>query len=437
MTEPPLYLSQSEVSDWTLCPFRAHARWILGYRPGHDETMPQRVGSMGHAILADVVNARWTGAPEDPEAAAEAEALKRRWSGVSGDEYEQALAGAHLAAEHVGLRRMDLVPDIYSVDRDEGRRIGPLAEVQLRVGWDRLRAVGLKDIAGCSSVLRRFAGIEGRTDLGAFPEGPAGPAAIIDWKFRQSMDLGGAAGDYVSPVPDRQFAWYQTLLRALGLQPAGGIELWQVNTYGGRWLTVDDFLRVADGGARSEAEESLIVSSGLPTRDGKRLGAVGAVSAEVWAEAHRLLANRRLDKRLDNWRAESVAHKGKGKPRPDLLSIAEREGADRFLADLRAIQPVVVRKIRADPQVSLEVVRDSIVAVDGAIRHSLAGMSPARIVQSWPRSACSRPGGCPVQQPCLSSLGTGRGLEALQHLAAVEQYNREVREDMSQEEGAQ
>src|SRR5690606_29199672 len=120
----------------------------------------------------------------------------------------------------------------------------------------------------------------------------------------------------------------------------------------GRWLTVDDFMRVADGGARSEAEEAIIVASGLPTRDGKRLGAVGAVSAEVWAEAHRLLANRRLDHRLDNWRAESVAHKGKGKPRPDLLSIAEREGAERFLSDLRLLQPVVVRKIRADPQVS-------------------------------------------------------------------------------------
>lgn len=449
MTDP-LYLSQSEVSDWTLCPFRAHARWFLGYRASREETAPQRVGSMGHAILHDIVRARWEGREEGPMAAASAEAEKREWSQVSDGEYERALAGAQLAAEHVGLRTVDLVPDLYSVDRGfdaSGRQVaGPLAEVQLRVGWADLRRYMLAQgggglwsgISRCAAVKTRFEGMEGRLDCATFPEGPGGPAAIIDWKMRQGMDLGGAAGDdFASPVPDRQFTWYQTILRALGLMPAGGIELWQVNVYAGRWLTVEDFLRVAEGGAQSEAEENLIVASGLPSRDSKRLGAVGAVSEAVWAEAHRVLGNRRHALMMDNWRADCAAidampTKRDGTPRrkprrPEMFTNHEQDGAASFLADLRAQRPVVVRKMRADLSVAMEVVRDCIVAVDGHLRHSLDGMTPARIIQSWPRSPCSRPGGCPVQQPCLSSQGTGRGVEAVKHLAAIEREAREER----------
>src|SRR5690606_31056411 len=137
------------------------------------ETPPQRIGSMGHAILHDIVRARWSGGPEDPESAAEAEALKRRWGDVSEDEYEQALSAAHLAAEHVGLRRIDLVPDLYSVDGAGPRPAhGPLAEVQLRVGWTTLRRYMLAEwggalwpgIAKCAAVQSRFAGMEGRLD---------------------------------------------------------------------------------------------------------------------------------------------------------------------------------------------------------------------------------------------------------------------------------
>lgn len=429
----PKYLSQSEVSDWQLCPFRAHARWILGYRAGREETAPQRIGSMGHAILADMVAARWSGRPEDPEAAAEVEAHKRGWAGgVDEDEYERALSGARLAADAVDLRHVNLAPDLYSASPG-----GPLAESELRVTWASLRALYIdhgadnmyQPIEECRAVLRHFVGLEGHIDLGVFPQGPGGPLAVVDWKLRQSLDLGGADDDFTSLVPDRQFAWYSTLLRALGLRPAGGIELWQVNAYAGRWLTVDDFLRIAEGGAASEAEHALIVSGGLPTRDPKRYSMAGAaVTADVWAEAHRVLANRRHAKRMDEWIASR-----KAKPRPDVLTIAEREGADRFLADLQDQRPVVVRKMRADPLVCLEVVRDSIVAIDGPLRQTLAGMPPVRNLQSWPRSPCSRSGGCPVQTPCLSSLGTDRGVDVLRAMAEAERMAREAsRENMSE-----
>lgn len=433
----PKCLSQSEVSDWQLCPFRAHARWILGYRAGREETAPQRIGSMGHAILADMVAARWSGGPEDPEAAVEVEAHKRGWGGVIEDEYERALSGARLAADAVDLRHVDIAPDLYSTKPG-----GPLAESELRVAWASLRALYIEHgadamyqpIGECRAVLRHFAGLEGHLDLGVFPQGPGGPLVVTDWKLRQSIDLGGA-DDFMSPVPDRQFAWYSTLLRALGLRPAGGIELWQVNAYAGRWLTVQDFLRIAEGGAVSEAEHGLIVSGGLPTRDLKRYSMAGAaVTGEVWSEAHRVLANRRHAERMDEWTRSAASAGGrKSKPRPDVLTIAEREGADRFLADLHHQRPVVVRKMRADPLVCLEVVRDSIVAVDGPLRQTLAGMPPARNLQSWPRSPCSRPGGCPVQSPCLSSLGTGRGVDAIRTMAETERIAREAaRENMSE-----
>lgn len=412
MTEAK-YLSQSECGDWHACPFKAHVRYVAGYRPGADETMPQRVGSMGHAALAERARARFTGRTCDVEAAVDAEMTRRGWPGVSGDEYDAALAAAESVAEHIDLDRLALVPDLW------GGSMGPLADVVVRVPWHRLHEafarLGIEDdymrsVWQCSTVRQRYAGIEGHPDLVAMPEGPGGPVVIIDYKFRQHLDLGGADGEVVSEVPDRQFCWYATLLRAAGLQPAGGIELWQVNAYAGRWLTVDDLVRVAQGGARSEAEHALITERGLLTRDAKRFDKAGAaVTAEVWAEAHRVIANMRHARAMDEWRYAAAT--GSKRKAPDPLTPAEAEGAARFIADLMAQRPVVVRKMRASPIVCAEVVRDMIVGVEGPLRLAAAGLTPPRHLQSWPRSACMRPGGCSAQPICLPTLGTFRGAE--------------------------
>jgi hypothetical protein len=435
MTDAPLYLSQSECADWLLCPFKAHSRYVANYRPGRDETMPQRVGSIGHAILAEWARARFVGRPPSIIAAVQEEMVKRGWDGVDEADFTTAEVAATAVAAHLDVRlgSVHLAPDLWS------GKSGPLADVVVRVPWYSLREVfvahGLADLwrmwsaNGMTAVKMRYEGIEGHPDLVAWPDGPGGPLVVYDWKFRQHIDLGGADGEVQSEVPDRQFAWYGTLLRAAGLAPAGGIELWQVNAYAGRWATVEDFIRVAQGGAANDAEAALVTQHGLPTRDTKRLDAAGlAVTVDVWAEAHRHLANVRHADRMDHWRAScrtldtasaADGRKRKPPPRPDLLSYAERDGFDRFMADLRTQQPVIVRKMRSEPVVCLEVVRDMIVGVEGPLRLLAAGLPPARHLQSWPRSACSRPFGCAVQPICLPTLGTFRGAEESVRRAAA------------------
>lgn len=427
----PMYLSQSECGDWLACPFKAHVRYVAGYRPGRDESMPQRVGSMGHAILAEWARARAFKRNADPEGAVETEMEKRGWDGYFEHEFEAAEVAATAVALHpeVRLHHVHLAPDLW------GGTGGPLADVVVRVPWARLAEVASAyhvDLhLRAMSVTSRFAGIEGHPDLVAWPDGLGGPLVVYDWKFRQSIDLGGADSEVVSDVPDRQFAWYGTLLRAAGLAPAGGIELWQVNAYAGRWATVDDFIRVAQGGARSEAEAALVTQDGLPTRDSKRLDKAGfSVTAEVWSEAHRCLANARHAQRMDDWREEcrsiaAMPPKRDGTPRktppqPRRLSPYEEEEARRWIDILHAQQPVVVRKMRADPVVCLEVVRDMLVGVEGPLRLALAGLTPARHLQSHPRSACMIPGRCSAQQVCLPTLGTFRGAaEAVRRAEAL------------------
>jgi hypothetical protein len=138
------------------------------------------------------------------------------------------------------------------------------------------------------------------------------------------------------------------------------------------------------------------------------------ITADDWAEAHRVLANERHTRRVSDWRFGG----GKGKC-PDLLTAHEREQANKFIADLRAWKPVEIRKVRADPAVCAEVVRDLIVGVEGPLAVSLRGMSPARHLQSHPKGPCERRYGCPIQDPCKASLGTGDVLTALRHSAEV------------------
>lgn len=425
------YLSQSEGGDWQSCPLKAFARWILEYRAPGDEARPQMVGSIGHAILSERTRARFDRREPNYPAAIHEEAQRRGWESVSQTDVDRAAFGAEAIAAEVGLDRVALVPDLYSEDPPGGGSVrrGPLAEVRLRATWAKLgeffreadrRSVspGWADIMACEAVRARFAGIEGQPDSAIMPDGPGGPVVVPDWKFRQNPDIGGAAADPDSAVPDRQCSWYTALLYAVGLRPAGGIEFWQVNAYAGRWLDVEDFIRAADGEVDSPEGAALVTDVGLPTRDLNRIGKLGMVSAEVWGEAFRVLANRRHDRRLAEWYARPLGPKGgKGMKKPERLTGAEDDGARRFLADLAAYRPVVIRKFRADPVVVREVVRDTIVAVDGPLGHALRGMTPARHLSNYRTSPCVRPYGCPIQSACRASLGTFGAREVLRDFA--------------------
>lgn len=406
------YLSQSEVSDWNQCPLKAHARWILGHRPPDDESRPQRIGSMAHAIFADRVEADIDGAFRTPHVAVRREAEKRGWVGDLDDDMQLAASAVDRLVESGCI---DSRPEF--IVRHDAR---PLVEVRLRAKWwDCI----FRDFDRLVAVPKRFAGIEGQMDLVTAPEGMDGPVVIDDYKFRQSPDLGGADDDAAgSRLPDRQFAWYAVLLWASGIRPRGGFEAHQVNVYAGRWLSVDDFMDAAAGRSESPEMAALVTSSGLPTIDVNRYKKAGGwVSAATWAEAHRLLAEDRLSRRLDEWRRPKFTPKGQprkqGEP-PNRLSWAEEADANRFISDLGAYRPVVVRTFRADLSVCMEVVRDMIVSVDGPLSQSLRGLAPARVLQTWPKSACVKPYGCSYQGPCHASLGSGRVLEVLTELRA-------------------
>lgn len=410
------HLSQSEVNDRTACGLKGHARWDLGHRPSSDETFAQRVGSIGHALLHERVSARFRGREQDDLFAVVAEAQKRGWTCDVEDEADLSAPAADAIDEEY-TSKVALLPNLYT---DDG---GAFAEVRLRVAWSHLSAFfndggrmsrGWNDIARCTTVMRRYLGVEGQPDLVCLPQGPGGPVDIVDYKFRQSIDLGGAGDETGPSLPDRQGSWYLALVHAAGLRPAAGVNFVQVNAYAGRWLTVDDFIRILHGRATTEAEAKLVVDNGLPTRDAKRYNdARSAVTAEVWAEAHRVLATTRQQGRLYH---TSKAEQKKAK---DLYTVAEREGADRFLADLRAQRAVAVVKKRADPIVCREVVRDMIVGVEQSLAGIERGVVPARNLQTHRGAPCVKPGGCSAQSLCLSSLGTLNVAESIKSAAEM------------------
>ncbi len=411
------YLSQSEVNDRTACGLKGHARWDLGHRPSSDETFAQRVGSIGHALLHERVSARFDQRDEYPDVAVQAEADKRGWDCAVDEGVSLAMPAVEaIDDEYVG--GVSLVPNLYT-----DRPGGAFAEVRLRVLWESLvnffrdgkdLSLGWRDISRCLLVMARYLGAEGQPDLVCLPEGPGGPVDIVDYKFRQSVDLGGAGDETGPSLPDRQGSWYLALVHAAGLRPSAGVNFVQVNAYAGRWLTVDDFVRIAQGGARSEQEAELVVGNGLPTRDTKRYSdAKCAVSADVYAEALRVLATMRQRARIDGGSKVDL------KKAKDLYTIAEREGADRFLADLRAQRAVVVVKKRADPIVCREVVRDMIVGVEQSLAGIERGVVPARNLQTFRGSPCTKPHGCSAQSLCMASLGTFNVAESLKSSAEM------------------
>lgn len=445
MQESPIYLSQSECGAWVSgCAAAAWARFVLGYRPPDDEDRPRRIGSMGHAVLADRVDASFKRAYPDPLAAIEIEAVRRGWPEDWPEKTEEtscAMDAAATVADRIGLDSIALVPDLYSEDASAstataGKTRGPLAEVRLRARWSKVAeffadvtqvrgaasvpvaSAPWLDIMRCLHVRQRFSGIEGQPDLVCMPEGVGGPVVVMDFKFRQRPDLGGAAEPDTAGVPDRQAAWYLALLHAVGLRPAGGLEFWQVNAFAGRWLTVQDFIDAANGELDSEAAcVALVTEDGVPRTDLKKIGQAGMATAEVWGEAHRILVNRRYEARMAKYDAKPAGPKG-GKGRaPDRLTENEQRTAQGFLADLRHYDPVAIKRFRADQSVSREVIRDMIVGVDAHLGSLARGIIPARNLQSYPNSPCVKErGGCPVRQTCLATLGTSNFERALHDL---------------------
>lgn len=410
------FLSQSEVSDRVACGLKGYSRWDLGHRPQSDEWFGQRVGSIGHAMLHERVSARFDQRAENLVGAVDREHEKRGWDCPVDSEMCLAMPAVELIDDEY-TSKAHLLPNLYTIDG------GAFAEVRLRVKWSSLvkffsdpgqQSPGWRDITQCAAVMRRYLGIEGQPDIVCLPDGPGGPVDIVDYKFRQSIDLGGAGDETGPSLPDRQGSWYLALVHAAGLRPAAGVNFVQVNAYAGRWLTVDDFVRIVHGRATTEQEAKLVVDNGLPTRDAKRYNdARSAVTAEVWAEAHRVLATIRQQGRLYH------ASKAEQKKAKDLYTVAEREGADRLLADLRAQRAVAVVKKRADTIVCREVVRDMIVGVEQSLAGIERGVVPARNLQTHRGSPCTRPGGCSAQSLCLASLGTFNVAESLKSSAEM------------------
>ena len=386
-----MYISQSECGTALACGLQWFATWSLGFRPKYPENLPQRVGSMGHAILNDRVLARYHGRDPAPIIAASNEREKRGWG-----EWTPELEGEFFLAEQAANTLADainldsLTPIIHNG--------APLAEVRLQVSWDQLARVAHLGtiIDGLHRLTSSYDGIEGQPDIGLVM---SGARTCVDFKMRQRPDLGGTDED--SAIPDPQGAFYKILLAAAGI-PID--EFKQVNVYAGPWLSLDDFM--ADGSPYVRAD-------GLPSRDLGKLGAM--VKASVWADAWRLLVER---KRVAHSLRPIKLSKKTGEP----LKGQEWEAPDdwdarQFIRHLETYPLVAVRSFRLDMSVCRDVVRDMLGAVDAHLGALAKGVTPSRHLRNYPTSPCVKRYGCPVQDACRASLGTGNAERVMREQA--------------------
>ena len=376
------FVSQSECGTALACGMQWFATWSLGFRPQYPETTAQRVGSMGHAILNRRVLAR-TGHAEgaDPFIAADAERVKRGWGDWT-PELEGEFTLAEQAADTLA-NAIDL--DTLSPIIHNG---APLAEVRLQVSWEQLAAatVGRDIIAGLHHLRAAYDGIEGQPDIGLIMDSLR---TCVDFKMRQRPDLGGTNED--SAIPDPQGAFYKILLAAAGVQID---EFRQVNVYAGPWLSLDDFMAEASPYVRED---------GLPSRNLAKLEAM--VKPEVWAEAWRLLVER---KRIAHSLRPLKLSKRTGEPlKGQEWTPPDDWDARQFIRHLETLPLVAVRSFRLDMSVCRDVVRDMLGAVDAHLGALAKGVTPSRNLRNFPMSPCVKRYGCPVQDSCRASLGTG------------------------------
>lgn len=404
--EAPHYVSQSECKAAQDCGLAWYAPWFLGYRAADPENAAMRVGTLGHACLAEYVLAvrghrEWSMRGAMLRAAVDRQYITGETHQLDiPDELESQMRRARDAATSlVDSRLWDLDPERVVVPAFAATGV-PLVEARLAVPWGALEAnAGLVLPPAMRAAFRgkypaaemHRLGMEGTPDV--VHESADGVVYVDDYKFRtRPVDGEATPTAYGHPVlvPDAQGAFYKVLLAGLLVGEHAEVVFRQVNVYAGPWRTLDDFM---DPGS------PYVICSGLPTRDEKVIG--GMVKPEVWAEAWRLLAERRRVASLGEYDA-----KGKPKP-PRLPTVDEADKAKRFIDDLSRRSPVsVVATPRLDHSVCLEVVRDMLAAPAALLAQADSGVTPGRNLRSYPSSPCSRPGGCRVQSPCLASLGS-------------------------------
>lgn len=406
--EPLRYVSQSECKAAQDCGLAWYAAWFLGYKAVDPDNAAMRVGTLGHACLAEyVLGARgrreWSMRDAMLRAAVDKKYLtdgQYAMGEVPDELHAQMLRARDAATSLVDSPLWDLDPQRVVVPAF-GINTTPLVEARLIVPW-----IALEGNAGLvlpeafrhafrgndRSAAPHRLGMEGTPDV--VHESADGVVYVDDYKFRTRPVDGGDASAPVPYrpflVPDAQGAFYKTLLAGLLVGEHADVVFRQVNVYAGPWRTLDDFM---------EPGSPYVISSGLPTRDEKLIG--GMVRPEVWAEAWRLLAERR--------RVASLSERdNKGRPKdPRLPTVDEAEKAKRFIEDLGRRSPVsIVATPRLDHSVCLEVVRDMLAAVAALLAQADSGATPGRNLRSYPQSPCSRPGSCRVQSPCLASLGS-------------------------------
>lgn len=397
------YVSQSETKDAHDCGVRWFGSWGLNYRPQHPESLPQRVGSLGHAALAGSMLSRgrdWAGTT----AVMLDEAKKRGYLKPDAteddidDDLRRDMDAAARAAELM-LSSLDFNPGAIAIAPDGT----PLIEHRIRATWGMLaKHAGLHLPDGMLRVFHgQRVGMEGQPDI---CHEYARTLYVDDFKMRQKPDLGGTIDDLGGPIlPDLQGSFYKVLLKAVRVGIGKEVIFRQLNVYAGAWLSLDDFL--ADG-------SSYVTSHGLPSRDDKKLGA--CVTADVWAEAWRTLVERR---RVESTNAVTTT----GKPKPiRMASPAEMRDAEDFIDTLRRQKLVHVVEQRLDHTVCVEVVRDMLAPVAGLLAQVSAGIVPGRNLRTYRNAPCSRRFGCPVQDQCIASIGTGQIGDTLRNLAADE-----------------
>ena len=406
----PTHVSQSECRSAQDCGLQWHALWNLGVRMESMDGPPQVVGSLGHACLADHVFQTSQCAEPDLWRAMEHEARKRRYPGADdgwdGDwsEASDELRGYATLAEQAA-RGLLASPDFdvqHPVIDASGR---PMVEARMVADWaDLERVAGLVIPPKMLTVLmrnnRRW-GMEGTLDVLHWRDGLRRLLFLDDYKFR-TRPVDGAPVE--SSVPDGQGAFYRVLIRALGLDAGfDAVFFRQVNVYAGRWHTLDDFL---------DAGSDYCNADGLSTRDQKRLD--GMVAPDVWAEAWRILADRR--------RIATASRKGG----PRLPTEDETHRARAFIDDLSRRRAVSVNTILLDHSVCLEVVRDMLAAVAGRLAEADAWGTPGRNLRSHASSPCSRHYGCSVQAPCLAAVGSNNVEATFREMVADGRYHLRV-----------
>lgn len=404
----PTHVCQSECRSAQDCGLAWHGQWNLGVRMASTDGPPQRVGSLGHACLAEHVYQTCQDAEPNLSAAIEREARKRRyiddetpWDDAPDDLAEQAMLAAYAAHGLIASPDFNVRHPVLDAS---GR---PMVEAKMVAGWgDLYRVAGLVLPPAMLAVFardNRRRGMEGTLDvLHAQPVGVGRSVLYLDdYKFR-TRAVDGAVVE--STVPDGQGAFYRILIRALGLDAGfDAVYFRQVNVYAGRWHTLDDFL---DPGSEFCNQD------GLPTRDPKRLA--GMVAPDVWAEAWRILSDRR--------RIATANRKGG----PRLPTYEETDRARAFIDDLSRRRSVHVNTILLDHSVCLEVVRDMLSAVAGRFVEADTWGTPGRNLRSHPSSPCARHYGCAVQAPCLAAVGSNNVEATFREMVADGRYHLRV-----------